>query len=704
VTDQGRDDFLNEAQDIIEAFARNLLSIDAAHKRGVSQPELINEAFREIHTLKGLSSLFGAKALSGLTHKLEDLLDGLRLGRIEISAPVLDVLFSAVDVGHQLLANPDSDQDAELQAKANRVIDAVQSLSTVSPKEEQADNNIDPAILGVLTEYEEHRLRANIDAGQRLFRVRVQFDLMTIDSELSALKDSARQLGEVITYLPTGEATAPDVLELDLVLASSQPLSAVTSLLGSENAVVHEIPIDRGAMVSIAAPPRSVATGAPHSVAGSSFVIPSNKPVVGMSELPRKSSHMAAAQINEQRLARRAVRVDIYKLDRLMNVVGELAILKSNLYGNAELVRSEHNRQLGGELHRLHRVLERRLEDLQNGILEMRMVPLGQIFDRLARGVRQISRDLGKEVRLVVTGAETEIDKLIVEELGDPLLHMLRNAIDHGIEEAPEREKARKSSAGTIALNAYQKGSHVLIEVEDDGRGVNEEKLIARAVSSGAIDEAMAGNLSREELLGLMFLPGLSTRENVSEVSGRGVGMDVVKTSIARLGGVIDIQSERGIGTKMTLTLPVTLAIFRALLVNVDRQQFAVPLSAISEVNLLDQGTREIDGREVTSLRGATLPLCRLRTFFSLTEERNAQKEFVVVAQVGERRLGLVVDSIAGQQDIVIKTLGASLARVRGFSGATELGNQRVGLVLDVAGILEEMLSPGDTLRKVAHG
>ncbi len=704
MTDQGRDDFLNEAQDIIEAFARNLLSIDAAHKRGVSQPELINEAFREIHTLKGLSSLFGAKALSGLTHKLEDLLDGLRLGRIEISAPVLDVLFSAVDVGHQLLANPDSDQDAELQAKANRVIDAVQSLSTVSPKEEQADNNIDPAILGVLTEYEEHRLRANIDAGQRLFRVRVQFDLMTIDSELSALKDSARQLGEVITYLPTGEATAPDVLELDLVLASSQPLSAVTSLLGSENAVVHEIPIDRGAMVSIAAPPRSVATGAPHSVAGSSFVIPSNKPVVGMSELPRKSSHMAAAQINEQRLARRAVRVDIYKLDRLMNVVGELAILKSNLYGNAELVRSEHNRQLGGELHRLHRVLERRLEDLQNGILEMRMVPLGQIFDRLARGVRQISRDLGKEVRLVVTGAETEIDKLIVEELGDPLLHMLRNAIDHGIEEAPEREKARKSSAGTIALNAYQKGSHVLIEVEDDGRGVNEEKLIARAVSSGAIDEAMAGNLSREELLGLMFLPGLSTRENVSEVSGRGVGMDVVKTSIARLGGVIDIQSERGIGTKMTLTLPVTLAIFRALLVNVDRQQFAVPLSAISEVNLLDQGTREIDGREVTSLRGATLPLCRLRTFFSLTEERNAQKEFVVVAQVGERRLGLVVDSIAGQQDIVIKTLGASLARVRGFSGATELGNQRVGLVLDVAGILEEMLSPGDTLRKVAHG
>lgn len=700
MTDQGREEFLNEAQDIIEAFARNLLAIDAAHKRGITQPELINEAFREIHTLKGLSSLFGAKGISTLTHRLEDLLDSLRLGRVEITPPVLDVLFSAVDVGHQLLGNPARDDDAELNSKVTRVVDEIAALATKAGKAEAASNVIDPAILGVLTEYEEHRLRANIDAGMRLFRIRVQFDLMTIDTELSSLKDSARQLGEVITYLPTGEATPPDVLELDLVLASSQPLSAVAGLLGSDSAVVDEIALGRttNPVPAVEQSLLPVATGRP-SLSASSL-----KPLVGISEAPRKSN-VLIAQANDQRLARRAVRVDIHKLDRLMNVVGELSILKSNLYLNAETVRSEYNRLLGGELHRLHRILERRLEDLQNGILEMRMVPLGQMFDRLARGVRQISRDLGKEVRLVVTGAETEIDKLIVEELGDPLLHMLRNAIDHGIEAAEEREKARKSPVGTIALNAYQKGSHVLIEVEDDGRGVNEEKLMARAVATGAVDESMVSALSRDELLGLMFLPGLSTRENVSEVSGRGVGMDVVKTNIARLGGVIDLQSERGIGTKMTLTLPVTLAIFRALLVEVAGQQFAVPLSAISEVNLLDQGTRELDGREVTSLRGSTLPLCRLRAFFGLTKERSLDREFVVVAQVGERRLGLVVDVIAGQQDIVIKTLGTSLSAVRGFSGATELGNQRVGLVLDVAAILEEMLSPSDTLRKaVSHG
>jgi two-component system chemotaxis sensor kinase CheA len=311
---------------------------------------------------------------------------------------------------------------------------------------------------------------------------------------------------------------------------------------------------------------------------------------------------------------------------------------------------------------------------------------------------------LNKEVRLVVTGAETEIDKLIVEELGDPLLHMLRNAIDHGIEDEGERLIAKKNSAGTIALNAYQKGSHVMIEVEDDGRGVDEGKLSARALQTGVIDEAALANLSRDELLGLMFLPGLSTRDAVSEVSGRGVGMDVVKTNISRLGGVIDVQSEVGIGTKMTLTLPVTLAIFRALLVDAHGQVFAIPLASISEVVNLEAGTRRIDGREVTTLRGVTLPLCRLRSFFNLTNEKASGKEFVVVARVGERRLGLVVDSIAGQQDIVIKSLGAALRQVRGFSGATELGDQRVGLVIDVAAVVEEMLSPGESLRKaVAH-
>lgn len=704
MSDQGREEFLTEAQDIIEVFARNLLAIDAAHKRGSAEPELVNEAFRAMHTLKGLASLFGASGLLSLTHRLEDLLDGLRLGRLRLSADVLDVLFAAVEVCHQLLASEKEEElgDPTVEQNVGKVLRSMEMVMGGASRGAQVGHQVDPSILAVLTEYEEHRLRANIDAGQRLYRLRVQFDLMTIDKELEALKDRARQLGEVITYLPTGEATSPDVLELDLIFASGEDTAVIIGQLGGENVVIEEVPTDAGTEV----PERpSFTTSQPSSVSdviGS--VVPSSHgaPSMGRSIEPQTGDR--APMIKDQQLARRAVRVHIHKLDRLMNVVGELSILKGNLHHNAEIVRTELDRHVGGELHRLHRVLERRLEDLQAGILEMRMVPLGQMFDRLARGVRQISRDLGKEVRLVVTGAETEIDKLIVEELGDPLLHMLRNAIDHGIENESERILAKKNPAGTIALNAYQKGSHVMIEVEDDGRGVDEEKLAKRAVQTGAIEEAAVGVLSQDELLGLMFLPGLSTRDAVSEVSGRGVGMDVVKTNIARLGGVIDVQSERGIGTKMTLTLPVTLAIFRALLVSTDTQVFAIPLSSISEVLNLDGPTRVVDGREVTTVRGSTMPLCRLRTIFGLDETEPSSREFVVVARVGERRLGLVVDTIAGQQDIVIKTLGSALNSVRGFAGATELGNQRVGLVIDVAAILDEMLSPGESLRKaVAH-
>ncbi len=705
MNDTSRDEFLTEAQDIIEVFARNLLAIDAAFKRGSSEPALLNEAFRAMHTLKGLASLFGAVGLTSLTHRLEDLLDEMRLGRLELSAEVLDVLFGAVDVCHQLLASEKGGgEDSEVSDGVQKILDSLATLQTGKAPGSELVDLVDPNILAVLTEYEEHRLKANIDSGLRLYRVRVQFDLMTIDKELEGLKDRARQLGEVITYLPTGEATDPEVLELDLILASGEEISVIVSLLGEEASVIEEIPtLATGGVPRESSPQSSSLLGGDEEAHGLRAPLSRESPASARSVESLRGEGLSSN--SEPQVARRAVRVDIHKLDRLMNVVGELSILKGNLYTSAQLVRSEFDRQVGGELHRMHRILERRLQDLQNGILEMRMVPLGQMFDRLARGVRQISRDLGKEVRLVVTGAETEIDKLIVEELGDPLLHMLRNAIDHGIEDASSREAAQKNVAGTIALNAYQKGSHVMIEVEDDGRGVDEEKLIARAIERGIVDEESLHTLSKDEVYGLMFLPGLSTRDDVSEVSGRGVGMDVVKTNISRLGGVIDVQSEQGIGAKMTLTLPVTLAIFRALLVQVHDQVFAIALSSISEVVNLEGSTREVEGREVTTLRGITLPLCRLRSFFQLTDEPTSGKPFVVVAKVGEKRIGFVVDSIAGQQDIVKKTLGSALSSVRGFSGATELGNQRVGLVLDVAAIFEEVATWGEGLRMVVnHG
>jgi two-component system chemotaxis sensor kinase CheA len=390
------------------------------------------------------------------------------------------------------------------------------------------------------------------------------------------------------------------------------------------------------------------------------------------------------------------VRVDIHKLDELMNVVGKLAVLRGGLSDLTETARSEGHRRLGSQLGQLAHKFERSLRELQSGILEVRMVPLAQVFERLTRIVRKTGRDLNKDVRLVVTGAETEIDKLIVEELSDPLMHIIRNAIDHGIEDAEERQRIGKPAVGTIALNAFQKGNHVVIEAEDDGRGLNSDSLLDRAIALGAIAEHEAKELSRADALNLVFLPGLSTREKASAVSGRGVGMDVVKTNIAKLGGSIELESEPVIGTKITLTLPLTRAIVTALLVQVADGMFAIPLTSISEVNALEESQiRVIDTTEVLSRRGSSLELCRLRQLFGLDNGNGPAREFVVEVMAGARHLGLVVDSLSGQQDIIIRPLGRSLHAVRGFSGASELADERIALVLDPGALIEEAAMSG---------
>jgi two-component system chemotaxis sensor kinase CheA len=319
---------------------------------------------------------------------------------------------------------------------------------------------------------------------------------------------------------------------------------------------------------------------------------------------------------------------------------------------------------------------------------------LGQVFEKLARIVRQISREADKQVNLVITGADTEIDKLIVEELSDPLMHMMRNAIDHGIEDRDARMRVGKMLVGTIALNAFQKGNHVVIEVEDDGAGMDPAVIIAAAVRKGLIAPDDAKELSNKEALALVFAPGFTTKEEATSLSGRGVGMDIVKTSIARLGGVVDIHSDAGIGTKMTITLPITLAIISVLMIEVAGHTFAVPLSTIEEAIVFDaKSVRSVDGREVLTQRGLTLPICRLDRLLELDRTVPAPpRTYVVVATVGDRRVGFVVDALTGQRDIVIKALGQTLRSVRGFAGATELGDQRVGLVLDVQSLIDEVL------------
>lgn len=692
--DKAHSEFLSEAQELIETLSRSLLALEQGRAGGHPDPEQLNEAFRSVHTLKSLSGLFGDKQMSQLSHRLEDLLDNLRLGRQELSDAVLDLLFTSVDVYWQLLTHRDGSDLRGVQ----EILERLDKLAptTTSHTGDLDSFDIEQSLLAVLTEYEEHRLLVSVKQGLDLYLVRVQFELATLDTALTEIKEKAKPFGEVITYLPAGEAENPELIELDLLLASGSTRDDLQATLGSERVDVRQIPKRPRAGGSVGATPPSVsASPRMASVRATTQASAAPPQVTAAPRFPDMGEGTVSPDASTGggllRSISKSVRVDINKLDELMNLIGKLAVLRGGLSDLTESARSEGHGRLGAQLNQLAHKFERSLRELQGGLLEVRMVPLAQVFERLTRVVRQTSRDLNKEVRLVVTGAETEIDKLIVEELSDPLMHIIRNAIDHGIEDAEERERIGKPPAGTIALNAFQKGNHVVIEAEDDGRGLNSDWLLDRAIQLGALAEREAKELSREEALNLVFLPGLSTRGQPSAVSGRGVGMDVVKTNIAKLGGSIELESEPVIGTKITLTLPLTRAIVTALLVQVADGMFAIPLTSISEVNALQENDiRIVDTTEVLSRRGSSLELCRLRNLFQLSQDAPPQRQFVVEVMAGTRHLGLVVDTLQGQQDIIIRPLGRSLNDVRGFSGASELADERIALVLDPGALIEE--------------
>lgn len=685
--DRVRDEFLAESQEIVESLSRDLLLLDHGQKHGRADPDLVNSVFRGVHTLKGIAGMFGYRDLSEVAHVLEDLLDHLRLGRVALGQASLDVLFEGVEVLQRLLGAIRGEAHEIDVASFRQGATSLLGVGAARTTDPLAAYDLDPGMLGVLTEYEEHRLRTNAEQRVPLYRVRVRFALSSIDTDLDGLKARLKPVAEIITYLPSVEGSGDDAIELEVLLASNTPIAELRQLVGESP--VDLVPMREGPSRTMPPPPPSGPAPA------GSMLPPAPRAAIAPPEVDaRELAARDGAEGIAVRAVAKTVRVDIAKLDHLMNVIGELGIVRSavgrvldRLGARADL------RPITAELHRIHRSFERHLEALQDGVLDVRMVPLGQTFDRLARAVRQVAREHDKEVRLVVNGGDTEIDKLIVEELIDPLLHLIRNAVGHGIESRDQRAKQGKEPTGIIALNAYQKGNHVVIEVEDDGAGIDARRVLARAVERKLLDIGAARELDDQEIKQLVFLPGFSTADEVTDLSGRGVGLDVVRTNIGRLGGVIDLHSTAGIGTKFTLTLPITLAILSALVMRVGEHTFAIPLTVVQEALFLEpRAIRIVDGREMITLRGHSLPVVRLAELFR-TGAAPRERGYVVVTSLGQRRLGIVVDALEGQQDIVTKPLGASLAGVRGFAGATDLGDQRVVLVLDAPALLDEVLS-----------
>jgi two-component system chemotaxis sensor kinase CheA len=686
VTDQGSSqalkDFISETEEIIEALNLDLVSLANALDSGDYDPDLINGVFRGAHSIKGLAGMFGFEDLAQLSHHMENLLDSLRLGKVPFGQDLIETLFTCLESLTRLIEGKSSDESFTFDL-APILLRIEQTLTgqVVESDDPLASLNIDASILSVLTEYEEHRLLENVKKGRGIHLLKVDFDLSSFDQELAEITQQLKLEGEVISTLPC----AGDIGErigFQILFGSDLDSTAIQPLLGRDDLEVETF----GRAQSHAAVDEFV-------LEDPVAVVPSDSERALASAEDQAVDVPAEQASSSLRSISRTVRVDIDKLDLLMNIVGELVLSKSAVANISDRLKANGDREVATDLTKTTRILERRLHELQKGVMDVRMVPVGQLFEKMTRIVRRVSNEQGKKVELDIRGADTELDKLIIEDVSDPLMHIIRNAIDHGLETPAERLAAGKPEKGTIALWASQKGNHVVIEVRDDGRGIDPEKVRLKAVEKGLISEHQ--ELTREDIYELLFMPGFSTRDEVSDMSGRGVGMDVVKNNIAELSGMVELSSELGQGTVMTITLPITLAIIKALIVQVSDKTYAIPINSVLETLMLEpKAIRTIERREVIELRESTVPLLRLDRVFSLEEDGRAddQKLFVAIVGLAEKRMGFVVDELLGQQDVVIKSLGKALSFVKGVAGAAELGNQKTILVLDVAGLMSEAL------------
>jgi two-component system chemotaxis sensor kinase CheA len=654
-TDRPLREFLAEAEETLETANRTLIAIEEEQAAGGVGPEHLNGLFRAIHSFKGLAGIFGLQAPADLSHRLEFLLDEVRLGKVELAGAAFDAVADTLDLLGRLVQQAGGGRPAEDISGALARLEGILAARSGAAPERPIPSlaAIDPQLLPVLTEYEEHRLRENLRTRKNLFVLRVRFSLADFENGIRSLIETLKRHGEIICTLPT--AGSGDGIGFTVLLGSTETADALAAGLANPSLAIEQVPV-----------PAEAQTPGPR---------------------PEAATLKAAS---------RTVRVNIEKLDGLMGAVGELHIVKAEIARiSAELKAQQGFRGPAVSLAKVHKSLERRLNEIQEGLLDVRMVPIGQIFTRLAQAVRKHAREAGKEIDVELSGGDTELDKLMVEELADPLMHLVRNAIDHGIDPPEERRGLGKPDRGRLRLTAAPRGNQVVVTVEDDGRGIDPRFILARAREKGL---AGAGPdldpvRDRAEVLDLIFQPGFTTRETVTEISGRGVGMDVVKRNVSRLAGMIEIGTKVGVGTVFTITLPITLAIVKALIIEAGGNRYAVPLGQVLEILRVRPGQIEtVEMHEVLAVREETVPLLRLTDAFGLPAGSGRVQDFVILVGLAERRLGIIVEALRGQQEIVIKPLGKRLAEVPGIAGATELGDKRVVLVLDVESLIQGAL------------
>ncbi|GAA9727194.1 chemotaxis histidine kinase/response regulator CheAY2 [Helicobacter pylori] len=639
------EDFLIEAFEMNEQLDQDLVELE----HNPEDLDLLNRIFRVAHTIKGSSSFLNLNILTHLTHNMEDVLNRARKGEIKITPDIMDVVLRSIDLMKTLLVTiRDTGSDAN-NGKENEIEEAVKQLQAITSQ--------------------------NLEGTKETSG--------TKEAPKKENKEEAKgENKENKAKAPTAENSASDnpladEPDLDYANMSAEEVEAEIERLLNKR---QEADKERRAQKKQEAKPKQEVT-----------------PTKETPKAPKTETKAKAKADTEENKApsigvEQTVRVDVRRLDHLMNLIGELVLGKNRLIRIYSDVEERYDgEKFLEELNQVVSSISAVTTDLQLAVMKTRMQPVGKVFNKFPRMVRDLSRELGKSIELIIEGEETELDKSIVEEIGDPLIHIIRNSCDHGIEPLEERRRLNKPETGKVQLSAYNEGNHIVIKISDDGKGLDPVMLKEKAIEKGVISERDAEGMSDREAFNLIFKPGFSTAKVVSNVSGRGVGMDVVKTNIEKLNGIIEIDSEVGVGTTQKLKIPLTLAIIQALLVGVQEEYYAIPLSSVLEtVRISQDEIYTVDGKSVLRLRDEVLSLVRLSDIFKVDAILESNSDvYVVIIGLADQKIGVIVDYLIGQEEVVIKSLGYYLKNTRGIAGATVRGDGKITLIVDVGAMMD---------------
>lgn len=694
--------FIDETKEHLENLNNQLLILE----KEPENKDTIDEIFRSAHSLKGMAGTMGYKRMQRLTHDMENVFMEVREGRMKVNPNLVDIVFQCLDALEEYLScimetsDEGTNDNEPIIARLNAVLvedgdsaDETDGAADEKSAQKDAEKKENGSYNDVtLTDFETHAAKEAIKIGMRYYG-------LTVKIEESCILKSARAflvfkniepLGEIIRSEPSAQDIEDEKFEwefslfvistepLDKILEAVRNVSEIKSVEGAELPTpeyIEEIKQEEAVHENIEKTVQDVVKEEP---AVKKAAAPTPAPATGQTPAQHQ-------QASGKPVVNRSVRVDIDKLDVLMNLVSELITAKNGIVSVSESEKSEAAQSIREQVEYLESITT----NLHESVMKVRMVPIESVVSRFPRMIRDLSKKLNKKMELYMSGEDTELDRTVIDEIGDPLMHILRNSADHGLESAEVRQERGKPELGSIFLDAYQDGNNVVIEVRDDGNGIDIEQVKRKALEKGVITPEQANNMDDKAFLDLLFRPSFSTSEKITEVSGRGVGLDVVKTKIEGLGGDIEVRTELGVGSTFVIRLPLTLAIIQALMVTLGDEKYAIPLSTIQTIEDIPvNDIKYIRGKEVISLRESVIPLIHLSDVLDIEQTREVDNLIVVIIQKGDKKAGLVVDELIGQQEIVIKTLGKHLNNNKLLSGATILGDGEVALILDVNTLL----------------